>query len=145
MREVVRNITYIADDGKEFDTQQKCAEYEKGLREQLEAKLKAEYKKIKQFVLPSGIFRWVTDEDLIVFEMKDASDFDVVKAYFEDVCDVYEYNACMPRTFPCVRVYAVDYMNGQIFDTGFTLDEIIEDAQELIDAIKSLNTREKGE
>ena len=93
----VEKITYIAEDGKEFQDKQKCLQYEKDL---LIAKLKPQFKELDMLVLDDCIHE---EEQMYLIIVNGKSDWNIIKAYFEDeYCDV---NIEEPKSYPANMVF----------------------------------------
>lgn len=127
---------YKAADGKTFNIQQECADYEKQYLEQ-----KAVYKAIECKNIYDPFALWDSEPDVSqLYILKNKADYEALKAHYMDGVDYWEEPDCYPEV---IAVFSKDcYSMGYVIDKDRAkyFEEMLEDIYAYLYKIRKSQT-----
>lgn len=106
-------VKFIANDGKEFDDEKTCQDYERRLDKE---KCKKEFRKLNPILIDIPFTDWGCQVDVWKITLNNDGDIDIIADYFVTEtpwCEVSDLYYDKPKEYPCTKILAADeaYVN----------------------------------
>lgn len=98
-------VKWFSDDGKEFDSEKACIDYERRLKGETAEKA---YKRLVIAELDFPFQDWKGDCYVDLVKLKDYRDYETMIDYFESWMHTEDIDFKEPENYPCVKVIVYD-------------------------------------
>ena len=114
-------VKYIANDGKEFEDEKVCANYERRLNKE---KCYKEFKKLKPTLISIPFIDWSSNVEVYKITLKHESDLYIIEDYLKAECHYRDVDICYnkPTEYPCTKFLMVD--EGYANFSSMTVDDV---------------------
>ena len=125
-------ITWFSDDGKKFDSEWECKDYERRLKGEPTEKA---YKRLVIAELEFPFQNWSGECFVDLVKLKSYDDYRTVMDYLEIVLRCDEIECKEPENYPCLKVIVSDeYYAAFAYENGIT--EMLEQCEKMMTIVE---------
>lgn len=125
-------VKWFSDDGKEFDSELACKNYERGLRG---ASVEAAYESLRVAELEFPLQDWSGEWFVDLLKLESYDDYRTVMDYLEIVLHCGHIECNEPKSYPCLKVLVSDeYYASFAYEKDIT--EMLEQCEKIMTIVE---------